>query len=401
MTEEQTKAAMSKVAAGKTPTTTTATATAIETTTTTPDTIKEASAKANIQKKVTELKTRHPQKTDKEISEMLKTGKEPAPDNQDEQPIDELLNTYTKGKYKNIRDLMTLAERPQKTLDEYLKEKNQKYSSIDKLIEQAERNPYASERIAKLNELEAKGVDITNLLKFQATGYEKLDPANLDDAKKLLAMELRISEPDITEKEIAFELKNRFTLEVDEDAEESEKEKVELSIIKLQRQAKKAKETLTAKAKELELPQPNYKEEADKQFNEFKRQWSESVNQSLKNFDGIETSTGEGKEKFNYKFTDNEKIDLAAIMNKAGAITDRYVKDGKTDMDMFRQDMAWLANRESILKSIIEQSRSEGQEEILNKFSNLSIETTGGAANQSPKSPAQRMAEKMKANGLV
>lgn len=297
-----------------------------------------------------------------------------------------------------------------KTLNELIKEASKgTFADIDALLSKANepKNVFANDQIKHLNDLATKGVDLADIFKYQSLGIDNLDPSDLEQAKELIKHELRLKNPGISEKELEYEMRFSYPLELksetykDDDGDEQTRvintDEVENSKLKLMRNARVAKEALQQKQKDAELPKATSgltQEENDK----LQRQWGENVDDNLKDLTEVSFKVGKkGEETFKYKIEDIDN--LRNIMSEPDRFLARYRNNGQTDMAKFQQDMLAISEMPNIVKSAFEQGTSVGYENAINGISNLSTDTDGGGAGSTyePKTPAQAIAKKFKA----
>lgn len=328
----------------------------------------EKTQRENLQTKTAEIKGRpeNKDKTDAEISAILKTEllKPPVPA-APAKSFNELLKEATKGTFADINELVNKANEP--------------------------RLKFANDQIKHLNDLAEKGADITNILKFQSLGIEKLEPTDIENAKELLKHEMRLNEPGITEKELEYELNTKYdlTLKKNEEEEVTNANEVEMAKLRLIRNSRAAKDKLLKLQKDSELPKSTNGLTTE-QTDILKRQWAERVDSSLKEFNELEFEIGDKKIKYT-----PDKEQLKATMLEPDRFLSRYRNNGSTDMEKFRHDMVELNESAKIRKVIYEQAKSDGYEQAINDISNLSVEPTGSPATASEaKTPAQYIAKK-------
>jgi len=326
--------------------------------------------------KLAEIKARpeNKDKKDEEINTILKEELSKTKSPEKQKTLNELLSEHTQGTFADIQALLAKANEP--------------------------KEQFANDQIKHLNELAKNGTDILDVLKYQSLGLDKLDPANIDEAKELIKQELRLSKPGISEKELELEIKFSYPLELkketyeDEDGEKKERvlnaEEVELTKLKLTRNARVAKETLIKKEKELTLPK-NFNKEANQKL---KEQWDSRVNDFTKDTTNVTFEINEN-DKFTYVIKNKDVLNKT--MKEADSFLSRYVKNGQTDMKRYQQDMLAINEMDNIVKSAYEQGKSVGYESAVNNISNLGVETNGGSPNYVPQTPAQVMSKKFKA----
>jgi len=220
----------------------------------------------------------------------------------------------------------------------------------------------------------------------------------LEDAKRLIKHEMKLSEPDITEKEMNYELSQIYDLseKLDEMDEVVNTEAIEHTKLKLQRQAKKAKETLLTKQKELEIPASDlavHTEEQKRLEEKQLKEWEVKVEGSLKDYDSMDISLGDDR-KFKYSLKQESLQSLKDTMLKPEGFLSRYVENGQANMEKFRKDMIVVDNFNNIVKALYSQGESAGAEKVINSITNPSTDTSGVTSQKtSVKSIGSQLAE--------
>ena len=219
---------------------------------------------------VTETEEKLP--TEKEVmSEMIKSRYGKKEETKEEKPpVEEKTKEKAKPEIKTEPNAETKPEKKpevkpeapvQKSIDEMISEKTggkyKTFEDFDKYANRQERK--LSERIVKLAELEERGVDIYDIIKYESKGYDKLNPEKPEDAKKLLFEKWSEDEKGITQKELEFKYKQLYGKinKAEEDLSDDEKEEKEVQEIALMRKAKEAQQSLLDKRKDYELPKNN------------------------------------------------------------------------------------------------------------------------------------------------
>jgi hypothetical protein len=273
--------------------------------------------------------------------------------------------------------------------DEIKKGTNGQFDSLEDIIEATKRPEltFANDQIKALNELASKGVDIEQVLAFQSLKIDGLDPTNIEDAKKLIRLGLRNDEPDITDKDIEYELNREYDLteKKDELEEVTNKADIEYTMSKLSRNAKKVKDTLRNKQTELELPPPDQgsqkvvdKELANKQFDE----WKTKVVSSLESYEALDIPLKDDQS-FTFEINSETKETLRNTMTNTNEFLSRYVKeDGTADMEKYRRDMTILDNWSTISQSLVDQGDSSGAKRVLDSIQNPSSKDKDGVGGQ-------------------
>jgi len=370
---------------------------------------KETVADENAQEEVTEKEpeAKGEQSNPEEIVQkgVLKLKELPENEGKSEEELRGLLKENAERSLNTDNEGGTDVSAP--SLNEEIKSKtNGQFESLDAIIEAAKNiePTFANDQIKHLNDLASKGVDVEQVLSFGRLKVGDLDPSNIEEAKKLVKLELKLNEPDITDKELDYELKQLYTLteELDEMDEVTNTEAIEHAKLRLQRNAKKAKQTLLTKQKELEIPSigiagqtAEQKELAEKQVKE----WQTKVDSSLASFETLEIPVGKDQS-FKYKIAGESKETIKNTMTNPDKFLLRYVEDGQANMEKFRRDMTIIENFDTIAKALFSQGDSAGAERVLNSITNPSTDSTGVGQKPVTKSAGGQVADAFKSGQI-
>jgi len=264
-----------------------------------------------------------------------------------------------------------------------------KFESFESMVESAnapkeetKEFEYGNELIAKLDDLAKQGVSIDlDFITAQMKDYSKFDLENVDQAKSLVEMERRLNEPDITQREIDFELSEKYKL----DADEYDEVDIERSQLRLMRDAKKARKSLEENQKNMAVPKGGIDPEKQRVAQEQAVQAKEKLNKALK--DGLSKYEKEslqiGDETFDYTLTPETKKSLEKVITNTDKFFHQYIsKDGSIDTKKLNSDMLWLTDRENMLKSYVQQATAKGSKDVVQGIKNTSFEGKAGKSQQ-------------------
>ena len=344
------------------------------------------------QEVVTETEEKQP--TEKEVmSEMIKSRYGKKEETKEEKPpVEEKTKekakpeskTETKAETKPEEKSEVKPEAPvQKSIDEMISEKTggkyKTFEDFDKYANRQERK--LSERIVKLVELEEKGVDIYDVIKYESKGYDKLNPEKPEDAKKLLFEKWSEDEKGITQKELEFKYKQLYGKinKAEEDLSDDEKEEKEVQEIALMRKAKEAQQSLLDKRKDYELPKNNTNQPSEQELSALIEQWKGEVTPVITNHKEEIFSVTEGKDKKDFKFvvTDEERNKTLQTMINPSNIVQRHIKDGKTDLNGLRRTAFIVENFDKILSAYGEDRYNAGLKNVVESIENTSHDSRG------------------------
>jgi len=360
-------------------------------------------AESKVEKEPSEPKTEKKEETieakaDKKIKETI-INLQDLPENKGKSEKE-----IREGLKKDLQSSLNIEPEKEEEFDfngELKKRTNGQFESLDDLLKASEKKAtFASERIQHLNDLEGKGVDINAVLAFNALSIGDLDPANPAHAKQLIMHELKLNEPDISQKELEYEYYQMIGKDLEEKRDDYDEvvnqKEVELTTLRLERSAKKAKAGLLVKQKELEIPVNGISEKQKEDQQRLQDEWVEKVNKSVDSFEKLNLEVTD-ESNFSYYLNDNARTNLKKTMEKPQDFLLRYVDNGQADLEKFRRDIAIVDNFEQIAKSLYSQGLSAGIEKVVGNISNLSTDS-GGVKSQTPvtKSVVAQIAEKVR-----
>jgi hypothetical protein len=331
-----------------------------------------AAREGNEEKTDDEIREIYRQELDSSLKDEAPKGEEPTQGSKQDFDVNAFVKEQTQGKFESFEDMLAkVSEEP--------------------------KNMFASERIQKLNDLESKGVDIEQVLKYQALGIEKLDPANVDQAMEILKHEMRMNEPGFTERQMDSFLTSEYKLN-DEDAEEGE---IEIAKMKLTRAARIAQNKLSERAKELELPKHDpgvdpvaaakKREEAEMQRKQDQENWRKGVNASLADYSAEKFELNDDRS-FEFKLDSDQIKDLSKVMSTPVEFLQRYKTKEGFNTDLFRKDMMLITNQDKIFKALDNMSYNKSTKDIVTSWKRPSQKGSVKSSNKG-KSIEQQIAD--------
>lgn len=226
---------------------------------------------------------------------------------------------------------------------------------------------------------EGKLSELKDFLDLQAQDF-KSKPQD-----ELLREFLIAENPDWTNEDIDDVLSSKYGLGLDEDLlTDQEKRAYERQ---LKADAKKALEFFESKKAEISLPDLNPKVEqpigqTPEEIAAQAEAWDNSVVESLKGFD-----------KLSIAIKDNEQFDFAVDAETATQLTEDlktlgrditvffkpYIKEGKIDSRRLAEDMAFLRNKEAVVRSAVVAQVAKAQDNWLKGIKNTNLQPNTNA----------------------
>jgi hypothetical protein len=279
----------------------------------------------------------------------------------------------------------TKQEEPVYSLDEQIANRTEgKYANLDELLEAASKpaettqHEYGNELIAKLDELSKQGVNVDlDFVTGQMVDYSTYDVENVNQALALVEMQIKSQEPDITQKELQYEMRK---YKLDEDSYDDDE--IELSKIQLMRDAKKARKSLEQNQKDIALPKGGVDPEKQRQMEEQAKVAQERLAKQLN--DGLgkyeKESMKIGEETFDYTLTNDVKKKLEQTVFNTDKFFNKYVAEDGSIKPQLYNDMLWSIPevRETMLKSFLNQATSTGKKEVVDNLKNTDFNKKAG-----------------------
>ena len=309
-----------------------------------------------------------------EVKEEVKQEmKEEVSENKSQEKIDSSLNNEKKQEEPK-QESVTKQEGP-KNVSGFLSALNEQYGTEFKSIEDFEKavkgtnvseqvNPsYANEQIAKMDEFVRKtGRTMYDYIRTQSVDYGKVPD------EVLMKENLRQNNPDLTPKELDLYFKSTYKL----DSKKYKEDEVTLGKIQLKKDASKARKEFVKMQEEFKMPNKDIQTQQDN--SELKKQWLEKMNTEVDDLESLTFQINDNGETFDFALTDEHKGNLKNINTNLDNFFDRYVgEDGNWDYDKLNLDMFIRDNFDQIIRSVANQYRSKGTEQVIKDIKNPSF----------------------------
>lgn len=265
----------------------------------------------------------------------------------------------------------------QRSLDELLSEKTEgkfkAWEEIEKLLSEPKED-FADERVKQINQFVKEGGKFdANWLYWATTDFTTMQ----DDPIELLAMEMRLKDPNITDKEIEYELKREYRM--DEWAEEGE-EPTEIEQIMSDRIMRKSTYALAAiqeHQKKLQIS-PAKEREAELKAQEAqaakaKQNWEANVSTALKDLNSLPVKLSDTNT-VAYELTPELKGEVQKTMNalwtNPNALLENFVTKDGIDAKGLAETIVKLKNFDKIVAIAVKNAQNVGKKEVVDKLKN-------------------------------
>tara|TARA_Y100000593_G_scaffold39466_3_gene76255 strand:+ start:1851 stop:2984 length:1134 start_codon:yes stop_codon:yes gene_type:complete len=247
-------------------------------------------------------------------------------------------------------------------------------------------NPsYANEQIAKMDEFVRKtGRSMYDYIRTQSVDYSKVPD------EVLMKESLRQNNPDLTPKELDLYFKSTYKL----DSKKYKEDEVALGKIQLKKDASKARKEFVKMQEEFRMP--NKQVQAQEDNSKLKEEWVEKMNTEVDDLESLTFEINENGETFDFALTDEHRDNLKKINTNLDNFFDRYIgEDGNWDYDRLNLDMFIRDNFDQIVRSVANQYRSKGTEQVIRDIKNPSFNKEPKPAGGKSKSLFDQLSDQL------
>jgi hypothetical protein len=224
---------------------------------------------------------------------------------------------------------------------------------------------------------EGKLKELNDFLSVQTQDYSS------KSQDQLVAEYLKAQNPEWTTEDIEDEMSSTYGLGLDEDLLTDQERRAYGR--KLKADAKEALQFFESKKSEIKLPDLNPKsnepvidqEALQAQAEEAYKAWESSVSESMKDFNKISIALREN-EQFDFAVGEDVSNPLIEDMKMLGKDVSVFFKpyiseDGKVNARKLAEDMAFLRNKEAIVRSAVTQQVAKAQDDWLKGIKNTQM----------------------------
>lgn len=287
---------------------------------------------------------------------------EPEPENQGREVDDEdalfVLNEKYGTDYDNLEDL----------LDD---------------LEREEEQEFANDQMAQLNRFVSEtGRSPEDYIRTQTKDYN--DMSEGDIIKEYLSIE----NPDLSKDEIDLFFDNTYKVDDKKYSEEESK----LGKIHLKRDVSKAREELIDLQREYWTPvnegesQENLEAE-EQAIEETREDFLDAMDEELDDMESLSFEINDKGDTFEYKLTDEDKQMVGESLSDLDNFFEPYMnEDGEWDLESLALDMMAMKLQGKIVRSVANQYKSQGAEQVIRDIKNPSFEPAKGSPANKGKS---------------
>ena len=282
---------------------------------------------------------------------------------------------------------------------EFLKFVNDQFStsfdSIDSFkdaVSKQEKTSFANEQIEKMNTFVSEtGRTIGDYIRTQTVDYSKM--SNED----VMRISLKQNNPDLTMDEVNVLVESKYKTNKDKNSEADQT----LGKIELKKDVSQARKDLINTQEKYRMPVNNEGNNTE-QAESIRKNWVESMSNEASDVESISFNINDSGEEFTYALTEEHRNNLVESNSQLNNYFDKYVnEEGGWNFDKLNTDMIVLNNFEDIIRSVANQYRSKGTEQVVKDIKNPSFNNDNRVATNQNKSMLDQLDDQINGTGSM
>lgn len=257
---------------------------------------------------------------------------------------------------------------------------------------------YKSEWAKRIEEYVEQGGSEEEFIATQTTNFDQLGEEDL------LANRMLLDDSEMTDEEIALEMKIKYNPDGWRDKDEDDMTDADkLNKLKYERDVQKARKDLKEYQKKWAVPINSRSQDQDAKLQAVISEWGEAVDNALKDYN--KASFVLGKDTIDFEGIDKKRIssDLNnLVINPTKFLAERYVDSkGNTDLNKMKADMVKLNYFDAILQKAVENAKAQGSKQVVKEMKNATDVKKETKSDAQPKDRFQAAAEYLSSKGQL
>jgi hypothetical protein len=275
-----------------------------------------------------------------------------------------------------------------RTRKEFLKFVNDQFEtsfdSMDSLKStlRGQNTSFANEQIEKMNNFVSEtGRTIADYIRTQAIDYSKM--SNED----VMRLSMKQNNPELTMDEVNVLMESKYKLNKDKNSEADQT----LGKIEMKKDVSKARKELIDMQNKYKMPIKE-KGMSTEQEESIRSEWVKNMSEEVNDVESITFDINDNGEQFTFALNEDHRNSLMESNSNLNNYFDRYVDDsGNWNFDKLNTDMIILNNFQDIVRSVANQYRSKGTEQVVRDIKNPSFNNEARQATGNEKSIQQTL----------
>jgi hypothetical protein len=229
------------------------------------------------------------------------------------------------------------------------------------------------------------GRSIADYIRTQAVDYSKM--SNED----IMRLSFKQENPELSMDEVNVLIDSKYKIDKDK---YSDSEKT-LGKIELKKDVAKARKNLIDMQEKYRTPVQNSNQDSPEQ-EAVRESWVSDMSSEVDEVESITFDINDSGEEFTFALNDDHRKDLVDANSNLSDFFNQYInEDGNWDFDRLNTDMFVLRNFQDIIRSVANQYRSKGTEQVVRDIKNPSFNNEPRQKEQQGKDILDQLDEQM------
>jgi hypothetical protein len=254
------------------------------------------------------------------------------------------------------------------------------------------KSEFANEQLEKMNQFVSEtGRTIADYIRTQTVDYSKM--SNED----VMRIHMAQNNPELNREEINVLIDSKYKLDKGKHSEADQT----LGKIELKKDVSQARKDLMDMQEKYRMPVEN-NEASSEESESVRKEWVETMSNEVDEVESITFEMNENGEEFTFQLTDEHRQGLVDSNSDLNNYFDRYIdEDGNWDFDRLNTEMFVLNNFQDIIRSVANQYRSKGTEQVVKDIKNPSFDNTNKVATSKERSVLDELDDRMYGKGSI
>tara|TARA_R100001015_G_scaffold17771_1_gene10063 strand:- start:1064 stop:2200 length:1137 start_codon:yes stop_codon:yes gene_type:complete len=254
------------------------------------------------------------------------------------------------------------------------------------------KSEFANDQLEKMNQFVSEtGRTIADYIRTQTVDYSKM--SNED----VMRIHMAQNNPELNRDEINVLIDSKYKLDKGKHNEADQT----LGKIELKKDVSQARKDLMDMQEKYRMPVEN-NEASSEESESVRKEWVETMSNEVDDVESITFEMNENGEEFTFQLSDEHRQGLVDSNSDLNNYFDRYIdENGNWDFDRLNTEMFVLNNFQDIIRSVANQYRSKGTEQVVKDIKNPSFDNTNKVATSKEKSVLDELDDQMYGKGSI
>ena len=311
---------------------------------------------------------------------VVETPVETQDNNSDNRSLNNESNDQPREKVSSADAVKESKKQFLKFINDQFKTNFDSINSFNEALTNTKKPSFANEQIEKMNKFVSEtGRGIADYIRTQAVDYSKM--SNED----VMRVSLKQNNPDLTMDEVNTLIAAKYRTDKDKYSESDQT----LGKIAMKKDVSKARKELMNMQEKYRMP---VQKDSSAEDTANREEWVKNMSSEVGDVESITFDINDSGEQFTFSLTDDHRKGLVDANSNLNGFFDQYVgENGNWNFDKLNTDMFVLNNFQDILRSVANQYKSKGTEQVVKDIKNPSFNNEPRQTSGNKKSVIQEL----------